>query len=241
MTVSEYAVWFNDLARHAPALVSTVRERVHRFIEGLKPCMRFSMARELEMDMAYQHVVGIARRLEGMLTREREEREAKRSQEFGTYSGTRAPAAARQNRGYVGHPIHSALPAANGAPATPMSQAPYYAPPLSSAPPAWGAFSEWRGTLDHVPNRVVSFLKTQRMLEKRCDAYLAYVRDVSIDTPTVESVPIVRDYSDVFPVDLPSMLPNRDIDFGIDFLPVSQPISIPPYHMALAELKELKE
>ena len=44
---------------------------------------------------------------------------------------------------------------------------------------------EWRGILDHVPNRVVSFLKAWRMVEKWCDAYLAYVRDVSADTPTL--------------------------------------------------------
>jgi len=47
---------------------------------------------------------------------------------------------------------------------------------------------EWRGALDYVPSRVVSFLKAQRMVEKGCDAYLAFVRDVSADTPTIESV-----------------------------------------------------
>ncbi|XP_070057084.1 uncharacterized protein [Nicotiana tomentosiformis] len=35
MTISEYVVCFSDLSRHAPALVSTVRERVRRFIDGL--------------------------------------------------------------------------------------------------------------------------------------------------------------------------------------------------------------
>ncbi|XP_070036495.1 uncharacterized protein [Nicotiana tomentosiformis] len=69
----------------------------------------------------------------------------------------------------------------------------------------------------------------------------AYVRDVSVDTPTVESVPVVRDFSDVFSVDLSGIPPDRDIDFGIDLLPGTQPISIPPYHMAPTELKELKE
>ncbi|XP_070055050.1 uncharacterized protein [Nicotiana tomentosiformis] len=44
---------------------------------------------------------------------------------------------------------------------------------------------EWRGTLDYVPSRVLSFLKAQRIIEKGCDTYLAYVRDVSVDTPTV--------------------------------------------------------
>ncbi|XP_070057888.1 uncharacterized protein [Nicotiana tomentosiformis] len=67
MTVLEYAVRFSDLTRHAPALVATVRERVRRFIEGLHPSIRLSVARELEMDISYQQVLSIPRRLEGML------------------------------------------------------------------------------------------------------------------------------------------------------------------------------
>ncbi|XP_070034991.1 uncharacterized protein [Nicotiana tomentosiformis] len=51
---------------------------------------------------------------------------------------------------------------------------------------------EWRGTLDYVPSMVISFLKAQWMVEKGCDAYLAYARDVSVDTSTVDSVLVVR-------------------------------------------------
>ncbi|XP_070031386.1 uncharacterized protein [Nicotiana tomentosiformis] len=119
MTVSEYAVRFNDLAGHAPALVAIVKEWVRRFIDGLNPSIRFSMARELEMDIAYQQVVGISRRWEGMLTRERAERESKRSRESSTYSGTHAPATAHHGRVYVSRPIHSELPASSSIPATP--------------------------------------------------------------------------------------------------------------------------
>ncbi|XP_070032147.1 uncharacterized protein [Nicotiana tomentosiformis] len=97
---------------------------------------------------------------------------------------------------------------------------------------------EWMGTLDYIPSRVMSFLKAQLMVEKGCEAYLSFMRYVSADTPTIESVPVVRDFPDVFPVDLLGMPPNRDIDFGIDPVPVTQSISIPPYRMALVELKE---
>ncbi|XP_070045743.1 uncharacterized protein [Nicotiana tomentosiformis] len=141
MTVSEYAVRFNDFARHAPALFARIRERVCRFIEGLNLSIRLSVDRELEMDIMYQQVVWIARRLEGILTRDREERDAKRSRESGTYSGTRAPATTRQGRGYMGHPIHSALPAAGGAPGTTRPHDPYYTSLVSSVPPVQGAFS----------------------------------------------------------------------------------------------------
>ncbi|XP_070043062.1 uncharacterized protein [Nicotiana tomentosiformis] len=46
MIVSEYAVCCSDLARHAPALVATVRERARRFIKGLHPNNRLSMVWE---------------------------------------------------------------------------------------------------------------------------------------------------------------------------------------------------
>ncbi|XP_070011111.1 uncharacterized protein [Nicotiana sylvestris] len=100
---------------------------------------------------------------------------------------------------------------------------------------------EWRGTLDHTLSRVISFLKSPHMVNKGCDTYLAHVRDVSIDTPSVESVPVVRDFPNVFPADLPSMPPDRDIDFGIYLLPGTQSISISPYRMTPPELKELKD
>ena len=44
----------------------------------------------------------------------------------------------------------------------------------------------------------------------------------------------------MFPADLPCMPPDRDIDFCIDLEPDTRPISIPPYRMAPAELRDLK-
>ena len=64
--------------------------------------------------------------------------------------------------------------------------------------------------------------------------HLVRVKDSSLETPTLESVPVVCVFSEVFPEDLPGVPPKRKIDFGIDLLPDTQPISIPPYRMALA-------
>ncbi|XP_070045296.1 uncharacterized protein [Nicotiana tomentosiformis] len=97
---------------------------------------------------------------------------------------------------------------------------------------------EWRGSLEYILSRVISYLKAQRMVEKRCLAYLAFVRDVSVNTPTVESVRIVRDFADVFPEDLSGMTPNRDTNFGIDLVSGTQPICISPYRMSHIQLKE---
>ena len=56
----------------------------------------------------------------------------------------------------------------------------------------------------------------------------------------LEDVPVVRDFLDVFPNDLPGLPPEREIDFPIDLVPGTTPISLPPYRMASAKLKELK-
>ncbi|WMV08783.1 hypothetical protein MTR67_002168 [Solanum verrucosum] len=79
------------------------------------------------------------------------------------------------------------------------------------------------------------------MISKGCIYHLVWVRDMDSETLTIESVPIVNEFSDVFPVDPPDIPLKMEIDFGIDLLPHMQPISIPPYLIALAELKELKE
>ncbi|XP_075091448.1 uncharacterized protein LOC142171659 [Nicotiana tabacum] len=48
--MSEYAVQFSGLSKHAPALVDTVRERVRQFIEVLNQSIRYNIARELESE-----------------------------------------------------------------------------------------------------------------------------------------------------------------------------------------------
>ncbi|XP_070057880.1 uncharacterized protein [Nicotiana tomentosiformis] len=250
MTVSEYAVRFSDLSRHEPALVATVRERVRRYIEGLHPSIIFSMDRELEMDITYKQVVSIARRLEGIRTREREMREAKRPRDSGIYNSSRAPATTRHGRGYVSRPIHSALPASSVGSPVDYAQASAKSDVLRglvlsvmTLVISWASQAMIIAPVATPPTQPArgGVRQAQRMVEKGCDAYLAYVRDVSVDTPIVESILVVRDFHDVFPVDLSGMPPDRDIDFGIDLLPGTHPISIPSYRMAPTELKELKE
>jgi hypothetical protein len=54
-------------------------------------------------------------------------------------------------------------------------------------------------------------------------------------------VPIVKEYLDVFPDELPGMPPDRDLEFLIDLLPGTGPIAKRPYPMSTDELKELKK
>ena len=45
----------------------------------------------------------------------------------------------------------------------------------------------------------------------------------------------------MFPEDLQGLPLEREVEFGIDVLPNTQPLLIPPYRMALIELRELQE
>jgi len=51
----------------------------------------------------------------------------------------------------------------------------------------------------------------------------------------------VNEYSDVFPDELPGMPPDWDIEFSIDLVPGTSPMSKRPYRMAAPELAELKK
>ena len=56
----------------------------------------------------------------------------------------------------------------------------------------------------------------------------------------LEDIPVVKEFPDVFPEEIPGLPPKREIDFVIELEPSARPISKPPYRMALAELRELK-
>ena len=89
--------------------------------------------------------------------------------------------------------------------------------------------------------RFISRLKARKMISKGYLYHLVQVKDSSIETQYFESVPVVCGFPEVFRKDLLGVFPEREIDFGIDVLPDTQPISIPPYRISLAELKELKD
>ena len=71
--------------------------------------------------------------------------------------------------------------------------------------------------------------------------HLAHVVDTRKEVLKSNDIPIVREFPDVFPEDLPGIPIDREIEFSFDLLPGTSLILKAPYQMAPIELKELKE
>ncbi|KAL5773523.1 hypothetical protein ACOSQ2_013447 [Xanthoceras sorbifolium] len=93
--------------------------------------------------------------------------------------------------------------------------------------------------MDFLSN-VISASTARKLIRKGCEAYLAQVVDSRKVDSTIQNIPTVCDFADVFPGELPGLPPQREVEFVIDVVPGTSPVFIAPYRMAPAELKELK-
>ncbi|XP_060177909.1 uncharacterized protein LOC132607849 [Lycium barbarum] len=100
--------------------------------------------------------------------------------------------------------------------------------------------TEWKGNSAVPRDRFISSLRAKKMISNGCIYHLVRFRDADAQTSTLPSVSVITEFPEVFPDDLPGILIDREIDFGIDLLLGTKPISIPPNRMAPVELKELK-
>ena len=91
-----------------------------------------------------------------------------------------------------------------------------------------------------LPNSIMTAMKASKMLRKSYQGYLAYSIEVRDSGSRLEDIPVVREFPDVFPENLPGIPLDRKIDFQIELAPGTEPISKAPYKMAPLELKELK-
>ena len=62
-----------------------------------------------------------------------------------------------------------------------------------------------------------------------------------VDVSELNKVPVVCEFPDIFPEELPGMPPDRDIEFFIELLPGTGPISKRPYRMPAKDLEEIKK
>ena len=98
----------------------------------------------------------------------------------------------------------------------------------------------FRGIKREIALSLINAMTASKMLRKGCQGYLAFVVDRRQEGTRLEDISIVKEFLDVFPDDISGLPPDREIEFVIELIPGTEPISIPPYRMAPAELKELK-
>jgi hypothetical protein len=63
----------------------------------------------------------------------------------------------------------------------------------------------------------------------------------AVQTTLLAKIPVVCEFPDVFPDELPGLPPDRDVEFAIELIPGTPPISRRPYRMPPNELAELKK
>ena len=96
------------------------------------------------------------------------------------------------------------------------------------------------GIRRELSSSMISAMAARRMLRKSCQGYLAYVVEIEKEEILVDEIPVIREFLDVFLDDIAGLPLEREVEFTIDLIPGTEPISIPPYRMAPAELRELK-
>ncbi|TYK03434.1 gag protease polyprotein [Cucumis melo var. makuwa] len=106
-------------------------------------------------------------------------------------------------------------------------------------PPSMASF-KFKGKGSRSSPQIISAIKASKLLSQGTWGILTSVVDTREVDVSLSSEPVVRDYPDVFPEELPGLPPHREVEFAIELEPGTVPISRAPYRMAPAELKELK-
>ena len=88
--------------------------------------------------------------------------------------------------------------------------------------------------------KVISVMEARHFLRKCYEAFLVLILDSKKGQVNFENIPVIREFPDVFPEELPEVPHEREVDLSIEVVQGTTPISRAPYHMAPTELKELK-
>nr|GEU92262.1 reverse transcriptase domain-containing protein [Tanacetum cinerariifolium] len=86
---------------------------------------------------------------------------------------------------------------------------------------------------------LISCIKTKKYISRGCQIFIAHVMEKKSDEKRLEDIPVVREFSKVFPKDLPGLPPDRQIEFQIDLIPGAAPVARAPFRLALSEMQKL--
>ena len=88
---------------------------------------------------------------------------------------------------------------------------------------------------------IISAVRARKIMKKGGQGFMAYLINKPQDKTELKDVEVINEFPEVFPEELNSLPPDREIEFVIETIPGVMPFSKTPYRMTPAELKELKE
>eukprot|EP00253_Pinus_taeda_P015625 PITA_15625 len=105
-----------------------------------------------------------------------------------------------------------------------------------------GNRKEMQGIKQPVQVRPITANQLTKCIRKGCQVYAIQVgyADSKDKSASLNSIPIIQEFTDVFPEEIPGLPPRRNIDFTIELVPGAAPVSRAPYRMSIPELTELK-
>ncbi|GJX69955.1 reverse transcriptase domain-containing protein [Tanacetum coccineum] len=96
-----------------------------------------------------------------------------------------------------------------------------------------------RGDRSKTRLNLISCIKTERYISRGCQVFMIQVMEKKSDEKKLEDIPVVKEFPDVFPEDLPGLPPVRQVEFQIDLIPGAAPVARTPYRLASSEMQEL--
>ncbi|GKC18413.1 putative reverse transcriptase domain-containing protein [Tanacetum coccineum] len=89
-----------------------------------------------------------------------------------------------------------------------------------------------RGDRSKTRLSLISCIKTERYISRGYQVFIAQVMEKKSDEKRLEDIPVVREFLEVFPEDLPGLPSVRQVEFQIDLIPGATPVARAPYRLA---------
>ena len=85
-----------------------------------------------------------------------------------------------------------------------------------------------QGIRSSAMSNVISSMQARRFLRKGCETFLVVILDSKRGQVDVENIPVVREFLDVFPKELPSIPLEMEVYLAIEIVPGTVPVSKTP-------------
>nr|GFB23640.1 putative reverse transcriptase domain-containing protein [Tanacetum cinerariifolium] len=89
--------------------------------------------------------------------------------------------------------------------------------------------------------KVISCIKARKYIERGSQLFIAQVTEKEPVKKQLQDLPVICNFPEVFPDDLPRLPPPRQVEFKIELIPGTAPVARMPYCLAPSELKELSD